>query len=98
MDIEQLTLKLQETTDKASQNETRIEKLEHESEVLHELATSVAVMAQQLKTMSTNVTTLTNEVGELKDKPSKRWDSLINNIIWAVVGAVLAFVLAKIGL
>ena len=98
MDIEKLALKLQETTDKAERNEGRIEKLEHESEVLHNLATSVAVMAEQMKSMNSNVSTLTQEVEDLKGKPGKRWESLVSNIIWAIVGAGLAFLLSQIGL
>lgn len=98
MDTEQLALKLQETTDRSLRNEGRIKKLESESDVLHQLATSVAVMAEQLKNMNASVSNLTEEMEELKEKPGKRWDSLIDKIIWAVAGAVLAFLLAKIGL
>ncbi len=98
MDNEQLALKLQETTDRSMRNEGRIKKLESENAVLHQLATSVAVMAEQMKTMNKSVTTLTNEVEEMKEKPAKRWDSLVDKIIWAVAGAVLAFLLTKIGL
>ena len=98
MDIEQIALKLQETTDRSQRNEGRIKKLESENAVLHQLATSVAVMAEQLKTMNTSVSTLTNEVEELKEKPGKRWDSLIGVIIGSIAGAVLAFILGQIGL
>lgn len=98
MDSEQLALKLQETTDRSLRNEGRIKKLEDENGVLHRLATSVAVMAEQMKTLNSNVSTLSGEVEEMKEKPSKRWDSLVDKIIWAVAGAVLAFLLAKIGL
>jgi uncharacterized membrane protein len=98
MDIEQIALKLQETTDKANRNEGRIKKLESENEVLHQLATSVAVMAEQLKTMNNSVTTLTSEVEQIKEKPGKRWDGLVDNIIWTIVGAILAFIIATIGL
>lgn len=98
MEIEQILIKLQETTDRAERNEGRIKKLESENVVLHQLATSVAVMAEQMKTMNTSVTNLTNEVEEIKEKPGKRWDALVSNIIWGIVGAVLAFLLAKIGL
>ena len=98
MNIEDIALKLQETTDRSTRNEGRIKKLESESAVLHQLATSVAVMAEQMKTMNSSVLTLTTEVEELRDKPGKRWDSLIDKIIWAVAGAVLAYVIAKIGL
>lgn len=33
-----------------------------------------------------------------KDKPAKRWDGLVDKVIWAVAAAVIAFLLAKIGL
>lgn len=98
MDMEQVALKLQETTDRSLRNEGRIKKLEDESSVLHQLATSVAVMAEQMKTLNNSVAALTDEVEDMKEKPVKRWDSLVDKIIWGVVGAVLAFFLAKIGL
>lgn len=98
MEIEQILLKLQETTDRSNRNEGRIKKLEHESEVLHQLATSVAVMAEQMKGVNQKVTTIADEVEEIKSKPGKRWDSLVTNILWGIVGAALAFLLSQIGL
>lgn len=98
MDIEQLAIKLQETTDRSTRNEGRIKKLETESGVLHQLATSVAVMAEQMKNMNASVSTLTGEVEQLKEKPGKRWDGLVDKIIWAVAAAILGFIFAKIGI
>lgn len=98
MDNEQIALKLQETTDRSYRNEGRIKKLESEFTALHQLATSVAVMAEQMKNMTASVAALTDKVDELEEKPGKRWDSLIDKIIWAVAGAVLAFILSQIGL
>lgn len=98
MEIEQIALKLQETTDRSTRNEGRIKKLESESAVLHQLATSVAVMAEQLKTMNTSVSTLTNEVEELKEKPGKRWESVVSTVIVGLATALLGFLLAKFGL
>lgn len=98
MNLEQLALEHQETKDRSLRNEGRIKKLESESAVLRELATSVAVMAEQMKTMNTSVTTLTNEVEGIKEKPSKRWEGIVDKIIWAVAAALIGFVLAAIGL
>lgn len=98
MDNEQLALNLQKTTDRSLRNEARIKKLEGENETLHSLATSVAVMAEQLKQMNLSVTTLTNEMEEMKEKPGKRWDALFDKIVWGIVGAFLAYILAQIGL
>ena len=97
MDLESVALKLQETTDRSIRNEGRIKKLEAESSVLHQLATSVAVMAEQMKTMNENVLTLTSEVDELREKPGKRWDGLIDKIILIIASAVLTYALTKFG-
>ena len=98
MNIEEVALKLQETTDRSLRNEGRIKKLEGENAVLHQLATSVAVMAEQMKNMNASVTTLTGEVEELKVKPGKRWESLVSAIIVGIASALLGFLLAKFGL
>lgn len=98
MTIEELALKQQKTEDRSIRNEGRIKKLEEESGVLHQLATSIAVMTEQMKNMNTSISTLTGEVEELKEKPGKRWDSLIDKAIWGVAGAVLAYLMAQIGL
>lgn len=98
MDNEKLAIKLQETTDRSLRNEGRIKKLEGENAALHQLATSVAVMAEQMKTMNASVSTLTSDVEELKGKPGKRWEDIVGKVIWAVLAALVAFLLAKIGL
>lgn len=98
LDNEQIALKLQETTDRSLRNEGRIKKLETENETLHSLATSVAVMAEQMKQMNKSVTTLTEEMEEMKEKPGKRWDALMDKIFWGVAGALLAYFLSQFGL
>lgn len=98
MDNEKLALKLQETTDRSLRNEGRIKKLESEHDVLQKLATSVAVMAEQIKNMNGSISTLTGEVEELKEKPGKRWESLISAIIVGLASALLGFAFAKLGL
>jgi len=98
LDNEQYAIKLQEVTDRSLRNEGRIKKLETEHEVLHELATSVAVMAQRMETMNQNVTTLTSKVDEIENKPAKRFDAIVDKVVWAVLGAIVAFMLKSIGL
>ena len=97
MTLEELALRLQETTDRSCRNEGRIKKLEAEHEALHQLATSVAVMAEQLKTMNASVDELSDKVDTLETKPAKRWDGLIDKVILTVVAALVGFALAQIG-
>ena len=98
MDSEQLVIRLQEAIDRSLQNEDRIKKLESEHDVLQKLATSVAVMAEQIKNMNSSVSTLSEKVDKLEEKPAKRWDSLIDKIIMTVAAALVVFVVAKFGL
>ncbi len=97
MNIEEIALKLQETTDRSFRNEGRIKKLESEHDVLQKLATSVAVMAEQIKTMNSSVQTLTGKVDKLEEKPAKRWDAIVEKIILTIVAAVIGFILAHYG-
>lgn len=94
MDIETIALKLQETTDRSERNEGRIKKLEGEHEVLHQLATSVAVMAEKMDSMSKSLNTMSAKVDEIENKPSKRWDALVGNLISVLAGAFLAWLVS----
>ena len=98
MTNEEIIRELQMVTDKAARNEGRIKKLEEGYEALHELATSVAVMANQLKTLNTNFSSLQEDVAEIKSKPARRWDAVVDKVLWALLAAVLAYGLGRIGL
>lgn len=98
MNLDEVAIKLQETTDRSLRNEGRVKKLELENEVLHKLATSVAVMAEQMQGLNKNVTKLTDEVEEIKSKPAKRWESIVEKILLTVAAAVVGFILAKLGI
>lgn len=98
MTNEEIAVKLQETTDRSYRNEGRIKKLEGEQAALNKLATSVAVMAEQLRMMTESVDTLSGKVSVLEDRPAARWNSLIDKALWAAAAAVLTFVFTKIGL
>ena len=98
MDNEQIAVKLQEATDRSIRNEGRIKKLEKENDVLHQLVTSVALLAEQMKNMNESVSTLTREVEEIRDRPAKKWDNLADKLVWYAVAAVLGYAAAHLGL
>ena len=92
MDLEHVE-KLTEAIDMAKSNKRRIENLERESAVLHQLATSVAVMAEQMKGLNQNVTTLTSDLEKIKEKPAKRFDLIVTAAITAIVSAVIGVII-----
>ena len=57
-----------------------------------------AKLDEQLSNMDKNITKLLEKQDACDAKPGKRWDDLVDKAIWAVLAAVIAFVLARIGL
>lgn len=92
MTFEELSLKQQQTEDRSLRNEGRIKKLEEKNEALSSLATSVAVLAEQMKTMNVNVNSLTSKVEEIEAKPAKRWEAVVAAVISALAAGVIGFV------
>lgn len=90
--------RLTETESRSKSNTKRIDKLEAQTEAINRLATSMAVMAEKQDETMHSVTALNDKVTALEAKPAKRWESLVEKMIWAVVAALVGFLLAKIGL
>ncbi len=78
--------------------ETQIGALEERQDNLDALVSTVKVLADREERVEDDVKEIKSDVKKLTEKPGQRWDSLVDKIIWAVAGAVLAFLLAKIGL
>lgn len=53
---------------------------------------------EQLRNMDTNIKKVLETQEACAMKPGKRWDAIVDKAIWAVLAAVIAFILAKVGL
>lgn len=97
--------RLTQVEQRSKSHEHRLEKLEKDHDVLHSMAASLEVMANEQKHQTQTITDVKTDVGRLEgkvdvleSKPGKRWDGLVDKLIWGVAGAVLAFLLAQFGL
>lgn len=98
MSLEDQAVLLKEVEDRSKGNSRRIESLEKKVDNLADVVGVLQAMQKDLEHLSKDVTETRNDVKELKEKPAKRWDALVEKILWGVVGAVLTFLLAKGGL
>ena len=57
-----------------------------------------ARLDEKLNGMDTNIKKVLAKQESCELKPAKRWDAIVDKAIWAVLAAVIAFVLARIGL
>lgn len=71
----------------------RMDNLEKLTESVSSLALSVERLTTQQKTTETKITTLTNDVNEIKEQPAKNWHTVVAAVISALVGAGIALLI-----
>ena len=96
MDLEH-EKRLTAVEERSKSNTKRIDKLEESTEAINRLATSMEVMAERQEQVVDSVDKLDGKVTALEQKPAKRWDGLVEKIIFTAVGALVAYILSKFG-
>ena len=79
-------------------NTHRIDDLEADNKALHQLATSVEVLATKQEVIEANVSEIRDDVKSLKAIPGGKWDALVKATVTAIVGALIGFALAHAGI
>ena len=97
MDLEH-ERRLTEVEALAESNERRIEECEKRQNNLSELVGTVKALAVKEERVERDVKEIKSDVKSLTNKPAKKWDDLVSQIITILVAAVVGFILAKIGL
>lgn len=95
MNMEQMLI---EVDQRSKSNTHRLDKLEESTAAISDIASSMKVMAVKQEQISDTVDKLDGKVEALEAKPGKRYEGLVEKIIWAVVGAVVAYILSHVGL
>lgn len=78
-------------------NSHRIDELEADNRALHQLATSVEVLATKQETIEENVNEIKADVKSLKALPGSRWEAVVKGVIAALIAGLIGFALAKLG-
>ena len=84
--------------DEHKRQNIRIKDLETQVEDIRDLTASVASLAQSVEQMAKAQEKQGKRLEALEQKPAKRWDALVDKIVWAVAAALISFILARIGL
>nr|DAF30046.1 MAG TPA: Flagella accessory protein C (FlaC) [Caudoviricetes sp.] len=98
MDEVQMEHRLAEVEQRSKSNTHRIDELAKEQKTLNELATSVAMMTQEQKDIREDISEVKKDVKMLTNLPAKRWNDVIEKIVWLVLGGAVAALLAQAGL
>ncbi|MEA4955260.1 MAG: hypothetical protein VB096_07085 [Pseudoflavonifractor sp.] len=98
MTPEEMAVELARVDQWGKSNTQRIENLEIRQDNLDKLVTSVEVLATRQETVETDVKEIKTDVKALTEKPGKRWDGIVDKLIWALLAAGLGFLLAQVGI
>lgn len=90
--------RLTEVEERSKSNQHRLDEVELRQDNLDKLVSTVGVLADREKRVEDDVKEIKSDVKSLTEQPAKRWNDLIDKIIWAVAAAVIAFMLGRIGL
>ena len=98
MDELEIAREHQQIWDLAKSNKRRIDNLEEEQKELRNLTAAVSSMVTEQKNMRDDLSEMKTDLKEIKEKPGKRWDMTADKVLTLVITAIVAFMLAKIGL
>ena len=82
----------------AKGNKRRIEKVEKAQEDITALVESVASIAQKQKDMDSDMKEIKADVKSLSGKPAKRWESVVEKALLAIVAALVGWLMTRLGL
>ena len=97
MDLEH-EKRLTETEQRTKSNTKRLEKVEKWQADFGDLISTVKVLADREARVEKDVGEIKETVQEIKDKPGKRWEGIVEKFIFTAVGALATFILLKLGL
>lgn len=97
MTNEELALKVNDHEHEIGSLKHRMKAVEEYQKTLNSLATSVAVMVEKTDAISNKVDSIDSKVSTIEQKPGKRWDGIVDKMIWLIVGAALAALFAQGG-
>lgn len=94
MTTEEIAVKLQKTDDRSLRNEGRIKKLEQDQKALLDLTASVRELANEQGNMKDDIGEIKADVKALTGASGRRWDALVDKLLFAAAGAVIAWIVA----
>ena len=97
MDLEH-EKRLTEVEARSKSNAHRLDEVEKRQDNLDALVVSVEKLAIKEQNVENDVKEIKTDVKEIKEKPGKRWEGIVDKIIYTIVGGVISYILVKIGL
>lgn len=90
--------RLTQVEDRSKSNTKRLDGLDQTVNNIHDLTLAVKEIAVEMKAMREDMNKIDKRVMAIEAKPVKRWEGIIDKIIFTILGLVIAFIFSKIGM
>ena len=91
-DLQMRMIRMEEQVKTLFKQQSNIEEL---TKTVHTLALSIEKQGMNLKSTCSKLDGVQADVDELKQKPAKRWETVVTGVISALVGAFMAYIITK---
>ena len=98
MTHEQVVENLSRVDSRCKSNTHRLDEMEKRQDNLEELVGSVKVLAVRQESVENDVREIKADVKTLSNKPAQRWDSIVDKLIYALLAALMTYLLARMGI
>lgn len=82
----------------AKYNSERLDIVEKRQDELGDLVSTVKVLAEREHNVEKDVKEIKNDVKNLNAKPGKRWEGIVDKVLTALAGGIIAYILTQIGM
>ena len=82
------------------QHKTIFRRLDQQDKLIenvNNLATSIKLLAEEQKRQGKRLDGLCGDMEEIKSKPAKRWEGIVEKALLTLAGAFVSYFLAKVG-
>lgn len=87
---------LAEVNQRCKSNTHRIDNLEKRQDDLDKLTTTMSVMAKEQEHIKSDVGEIKSDVKNLTEKPGKRWDSIVEKLVWLAISGTAGYLAAQL--
>lgn len=95
--MDDINVTVAELEARCKSNTHRIDKLEKRQDKLDSIVRSVAVLATEQEHIKSDVAEIKEGIKAIQGKSGRRWDAIVDKALLAVIGALVVYVLSKIG-
>ena len=89
--------RLTKTEALAKSNKHRIDELKDRQDTLDKFAESIGRMDERQNAIDSDVKEIKADVKAISQKAGKRWESIVDKVLWLLIGAAIAALFAQAG-